>query len=808
MMLMAAFGLFIETLGRGKTTKITKIYSSVFLFFSLTQFFFSPRYSDNVMQIWEYTILIYYSYVFFYDVVYFYFFDKKGPQKSNTNNDLDALIFNILIGTFAIFICGIYEILSSIFLSISFSLFVYSAFVVQIGMTFSLSQRFSSMYKRLEESNSMLEIAVHERTVELERQTEIAVQANLAKSQFLATMSHEIRTPLNAVIGLSEIVLRRGKLLEASRNDIRQIHQSGSSLLGIINDILDISKIEAKSFELVPVAYETASLLSDTLMLNRVRIGSRPIALALEIGGDFPLTLVGDELRIKQVLNNLLSNAIKYTKEGSVTLSAAWGGLAGRENEALIRLSVRDTGIGIRREDIKRLFSGYTQLDTRANRAIEGTGLGLEITKKLVEMMGGSIAVDSEHGKGSVFTAEIVQGIADYRPIGEETAEKLRGFNYTAGTRGDGIDRSWMPYGKVLVVDDLPVNLQIARGLLEPYGLQVDSAESGRKAVEMVRAENPRYDLIFMDHMMPEMDGMEAARIIREESGSEYGRNVPIVALTANALVGTPEMFLSKGFSGFISKPVDIFQLDEALNKFIRDKRGEGDGERGTGIGAGGQGELPMRPDGGPQPPFPAIPGVDVKKGIAMTGGTEKGYRSVLAALRKDVEERLPLFRAVPEPDALPAFAARAHSLKSSTASVGAAEVSARAERLEAAGRAGDLAFVREHLGDFSERLAALAENIGAALQAASGGGGAPGIPSYQGRETGAQTARLFRDLAESLKSRKVPEIRRALGALGRQAADPRAREALETISDQVLMAEFDDAAKTAEEFAAAGGEG
>jgi len=807
MMLMAAFGLFIEALGRGKATKITKIYSYIFLFFSLTQFVFSPRYSDNVMQLWEYTILVYYTYVFFYDVVYFYFFDKKGPRKSNANKDLDALIFNILIGTFAIFICGIYEILSSIFLSISFSLFVYSAFVVQIGMAFSLSQRFSGMYKQLEKSNSILEIVVHERTVELERQIEIAVQANRAKSQFLATMSHEIRTPLNAVIGLSEIVLRRGKLPVASKSDIQQIHQSGSSLLGIINDILDISKIEAGGFELIPVEYETASLLSDTVSLNMVRIGSKPIVFALEISGDFPLMLVGDELRIKQVLNNLLSNAIKYTKEGSVTLTVAWEDLSGRENEVLLRFRVRDTGIGIRKKDIWKLFSGYTQLDTRANRKIEGTGLGLEITKKLVDMMGGSIVVESEYGSGSVFTVEIIQGIAGYKPIGEETAGKLKGFNYTADMKGQNIDRSWMPYGKVLVVDDLPVNIQITRGLLEPYGLLVDSAESGQNAIELIKAENPRYDLIFMDHMMPDMDGIEAVRVIREESDSEYGRNVPIIALTANALVGTSEMFLSKGFNGFISKPIDIVQLDEALNQWIRDKKGEENGGQrieNSDSALYSNNSKNDSPVPGTSFPFPDIPDVNVKKGIAMTGGTEAGYRNVLATLNKNVKERLPLFQTPPDPDTLPMFITQVHSLKSSTASIGAAEVSARAAKLEAAGMAGDLAFIREHLGDFLEHLTALVKNIGIALQITSEENYVQGIPADINQRTYISTSRLFRELAESLKSRKVSEIKRVLNVLNQQMVDSKVKEVLEKISDQVLMAEFDDAIKTIDELLAA----
>jgi len=714
MMSIPFFGMFFEALGRGKTTRISQGYLACSFLLCMTQILFCAQYGEEIIRIWDIITMVYVTYLLVNEVIYYHLWNRqrtkvlKGKFLGSDTGEAQFLpIGNILVGMVICYLCGLFDILYILFFGDSISLFPYSVFVVYIGMVFILSQRFSGMYKQLEKSNTMLELAVHERTVELKTQTDIAIQANRAKSQFLATMSHEIRTPLNAVIGLSEIVLRRGKLPEASKNDVRQIHQSGSSLLGIINDILDISKIEAGGFELIPVEYETASLLSDTVMLNMVRIGSKPIVFTLEISGDFPAMLLGDELRIKQVLNNLLSNAIKYTEEGSVTLSAAWESFCGRENEALLRFAVRDTGIGIRKEDIWKLFSGYTQLDTKANRKIEGTGLGLEISKKLVEMMDGSITVESEYGKGSVFTAEIIQGIVDYKPIGEETAEKLRRFNYTADRKREVIDHSWMPYGKVLIVDDMPVNIQIAQGLLEPYGLQVYSAESGQKAIELIEAENPRYDLIFMDHMMPEMDGIETVRIIRQKSDNEYGRSIPIIALTANALVGNSEMFMSRGFNGFISKPIDIVQLDEVLNKFIRDKKGEGNGK--------------------PQPlvdstrfPFPDIPGVDVKRGIALTGGTEKGYRNVLATLGKNVEERLPLFQTPPEPDTLPMFIIQVHALNGSTASIGAAEVSARAAKLEAAGRAGDLAFIREHLGDFLEHLTALVKNVGIALQITS----------------------------------------------------------------------------------------
>jgi len=422
--------------------------------------------------------------------------------------------------------------------------------------------------------------------VYLNHQAEIAREASAAKSWFLSQMSHEIRTPLNAVIGFSEIELQNSKtnnLPESTIDNINRIRQSGVSLLGMINDILDISKIEANRFQLVPAVYETAPLLSDTVNLNKVRIESKPITLKLEINSDFPAKLIGDELRVRQILNNLLSNAIKYTRKGSVTLNVLCETIPGGNaaNNALICFTARDTGIGIRSEDIGKLFTGYTQLDIGTNRKIEGTGLGLMITKRLVEMMGGSIGVESEYGKGSVFTARIIQGVASEKAgIGEETARALREFRYTPeGKTGSGkeenITHLWLPDCKVLVVDDIQDNLHVARGLLAPYGLQVDTAVSGREAVEKVKICD--YDLIFMDHMMPEMDGVQTAKAIKElamgnEQLGKGGRRTPIIALTANALRGMKEFYLEKGFDDYLSKPISPEALDEVIKKFLNER--------------------------------------------------------------------------------------------------------------------------------------------------------------------------------------------------------------------------------------------
>ena len=804
-MLVPVFCLFFEAIGRGGITKISWGYLAFCALLCLSQIFSCAQYGDDALKIWNPSVLLYFSYVFFYSIVY------SGFWVQFKNKKLDTTMSHILVGSILMYACGIFDALDVMFFHKSFSVFIYSIFVVFIGMAFTLSQRFSGMYKRLEKSNTRLENAVQERTMELEEQTAIAVNASQAKSKFLAAMSHEIRTPLNAVIGLSEIELRKN-LPESSRENIVQIHQSGSSLLGIINEILDISKIEAGGFELVPVEYETALLISDTVNLNIVRIGSKPIAFVLEIGGDFPSRLRGDELRVKQVLNNILSHAIKYTKEGKVTLGVEW---EKRGMDALLRFTVRDTGMGMHKEDMGRLFSSYVQLDTKVNRKIEGTGLGLEISKNLVEMMGGSIAVDSEYGKGSVFTITLVQGLVDSpwqngslpQGIGEKTAEDLRNFRYVQGRPREEIKRSWMPYGKVLVVDDLSVNLKIARGLLEPYGLQVDTAESGNKAIELVKAENPRYDLIFMDHMMPGMDGIEAVRIIRNELNSEYSSTVPIIALTANALIGNLEMFLSRDFNGFVSKPIDIIQLDTTLNQWIRDRqspetllKAEND-KRGEGNEAGiDQIELTIRPDGKQQPqlPVPNIPGLDARHGIIMTGGTVLGYLQVLALFCKDAEERLPLLKITPEISDISVFITCVHALKSASGSIGAKELSAQAQKLEEAGHAGDLTFIENNLGAFVEQLTELIKDIQSWIASVEKNN------LIEEPETPAEAMDalpLLRELTVALQSQKAGEVDAILEELSKMKLDANTKAALEKISDEVLMAEYGNALKIVQDI-------
>ena len=402
----------------------------------------------------------------------------------------------------------------------------------------------------------------------LENARNEAEQANKSKSNFLATMSHEIRTPMNAIIGITQIQLQKKDLSDENIQVMEKIYSSGNSLLGIINDILDMSKIETGKLDLSPVEYDVPGLLNDTVQLNIVRIGEKQIEFLLNPDESLPSKLYGDELRVKQILNNLLSNAIKYTKSGYVKLTVSHIADGG---DVTLHFSVEDTGQGIKPEDKARLFTEYLRFNHEANRATEGTGLGLTITKKLVEMMGGTIDVESEYGKGSVFSVAVMQKAVDCGPIGAETAERLRGFTFTDERHiyNPNVAYESMPYGSVLVVDDDETNLYVAEGVLQLYDLQIEMADSGFTAIEKIES-GKEYDLIFMDHMMPKMDGIITTQRIRA-----LGYTGAIVALTANALVGNEEMFTQNGFDGYISKPIDIRSIDTVLDKFIRARHAE-----------------------------------------------------------------------------------------------------------------------------------------------------------------------------------------------------------------------------------------
>jgi signal transduction histidine kinase/HPt (histidine-containing phosphotransfer) domain-containing protein/FixJ family two-component response regulator len=522
--------------------------------------------------------------------------------------------------------------------------------------------------------------------IELKQRAEAASRS---KSEFLATMSHEIRTPLNAIIGFSEILLQK-KLPHEAHTDLEQIYNSGSVLLGIISDILDISKIESGNLELMPVGYTIPSMINDTIHLNLVRIGSRHIQFELDIDETVPRRLMGDELRVKQILNNLLSNAIKYTDEGKVSLHVNWKSQGG--DVALLIFTVSDTGQGIKKENLGKLFSQYLQFNSK--RSIEGTGLGLSITKTLVELMDGTLQVESEYGKGSTFTVTVLQEIVDPEPVGKEIADNLKQFRFINTRRKErNMFRTRIPNGRILVVDDMQTNIDVARGLMLSYGMTIDGLTSGREAVEAVRAEKTKYDIIFMDHMMPEIDGIEASRMIRA-IGSDYARRIPIVALTANALAGNMELFLQNGINDFLAKPVDVQRLNAVLEKWIpREKQIK---------------TIQDLEEQESQAHFPAITGVDVGAGINNTGGTLNGYKRILDIFISDTKNRLPQIKTAYEEENWEKYAILVHAMKGAFKIIGAAEAAETASRLEDAARQGD----KKLLDAETENMLALFENM------------------------------------------------------------------------------------------------
>ena len=383
--------------------------------------------------------------------------------------------------------------------------------------------------------------------------------ANDAKSQFLANMSHEIRTPINGIIGMNTMLLK--ELDNGNTEDVmeyaKNIQSASQTLLSLINDILDISKIESGKMEIVPVEYDLFSILNDCYNMNFIRALEKNLTLELEIEESLPAILYGDEVHVRQIINNILSNAVKYTEKGSVLLRMS--AIEQDDKDVTLRIEVKDTGIGIKEENLEKLFQNFTRIDVEKNRNIEGTGLGLSLTKKLIDLMGGEIQVQSEYGVGSIFTVILKQGVASTHKMGSFD-EKYRAYiQQEEKTNENRI----APSARVLLVDDVRMNLRVAQGLLSSTLATIDIAGGGEECLQMMHEK--KYDIVFLDHMMPGLDGMATLKALKADN-THPNQNTPVIALTANAIVGAKEMYMNAGFSDYITKPI---QEKEILDVFF-----------------------------------------------------------------------------------------------------------------------------------------------------------------------------------------------------------------------------------------------
>ncbi|MCL1893450.1 MAG: ATP-binding protein [Holophagaceae bacterium] len=707
-----------------------------------------------------------------------------------------------------------------------------------------------------------------------------AEEASRVKTDFLSNMSHEIRTPMNAIIGMTELALRSDNF-DSAMEYMWVVRQAASNLLAIINDILDFSKIERGRMTITPNRYQLGSMVHDVVSVIKIKAIDHKLSFAVNLDCQTPANLIGDEVRIRQVLLNVLGNAVKYTSKGFISLSLGyeWKGV----DEIQLKIDITDSGQGIKEEDLEVIFDAYVQSDYEKNKFVEGTGLGLAITKRIVQAMNGEISVSSKYGVGSTFTVVLPQKVASpeclarvespkgksvlvyewrdtnsksivetlenlgidcvaaknsgqfrirYKEkkwdtvfVAADLYEKLNDLLMESGDSpnvvlladfGDDLPKKSLsalslplhcmsvanmlngmpeqfsgqvnvestivftaPDATILIVDDNEINLRVAEGLMKPYQMRVDLCPGGLEAVNFVQQKV--YDLVFMDHRMPIIDGVEATKRIRALGGEgNYYQTLPIVALTADAVSGMEEMFLKSGFNAFLSKPIDTVKLNGILKKWIPKQKQIAKETDAPEI---------QQPTAREFTPLEIV-GLDTEKGLMMTGGTLEGYLNMLKLFCTEASRKTPQIREALEKRDLEMLTTHVHGMKSASASIGATELSVQASELEAAGRSENLDGVQSLTPIFLEAIEGIIENILA------------GIESYPAKESGDSenqvcTPQLLKDGLDLLKvaisDMKARAIDEALTSLETLTRGTTYQSSIEEISEKILESSFDE---------------
>ena len=546
--------------------------------------------------------------------------------------------------------------------------------------------------------------------LEMEKEKQKAIVAGEAKATFLANMSHEIRTPINTIVGMNEMILRENQD-EAVREYATSVQDASALLLGLINDILDFSKIEAGKLDILETKYYLSKMLTDVIKGTQIKAESKGLKMKADVEESLPSVLKGDEIRIRQILNNLLSNAVKYTQQGSISLTVTG---SFEEETFILCISVEDTGMGIKEEDIGRLFDSFQRLEEKKNRGIEGTGLGLNITRQLAILMGGSIEVQSEYGKGSCFTVKLPQQIIDKTAIG-----KLKeAYQRDLSIKEKATSRLYAPEAEVLVVDDNQMNLSVAKALLKRTGIRLTMAQSGTECLELCKKS--RYDLILMDHMMPKPDGIETLHRLRKDKTSQ-NCNTDVIVLTANAITGMDQMYIEEGFSDYLSKPIVAEELEEIISKHlpkekiksipVKDDRLENQKKESVSANQKEEEASPAENQPVENQTEDAFY-INEKVGMKYCGNDKEMYQEMKNAYYEQGQRNLPkLLEAYASCD-WESYRIIVHSLKSTSMVIGAEAFSEKARILEAAAKEGDEELLLAESEGFFEEYKTILEKI------------------------------------------------------------------------------------------------